>query len=227
MDAISGAEPFMMMADGRAWLFAPSGLLDGPLPTHYEPLESPLQNPLYPKLHSNPAALRWSRPDNPYAPPEDPRYPCVLTTFRVTEHHTAGGMSRALPWLDELQPAAFAEIDPVLAAERGIADGELMTISTERAEVVVRAIVTPRITPLRIGGRTVHQIAAPFHWDHGINQLIALSGDPNVAIQESKAFVCNVRAGGGATGTLKLDGVPPASPVRADEDHPAEERPHA
>ncbi len=76
MDAISGHEPFMMMADGRAWLFAPSGLLDGPMPTHYEPLESPLPNPLYPNLHGNPAALKWTRRDNPYAEPGDPRYPC-------------------------------------------------------------------------------------------------------------------------------------------------------
>ena len=120
MDAIGGADPFIMMADGRAWLYAPSGLLDGPMPTHYEPLESPLNNPLYPNIHANPAALRWTRADNPYAEPGDPRYPCVATTFRLTEHHTAGGMSRWLPWLDELQPEMFAEIDPVLAAERGI-----------------------------------------------------------------------------------------------------------
>ena len=50
MDAIGGDDPFIMMADGRGWLYSPSGLLDGPLPTHYEPLESPLPNLLYPKL---------------------------------------------------------------------------------------------------------------------------------------------------------------------------------
>jgi len=235
MDAIGGADPFIMMADGRAWLFAPSGLLDGPLPTHYEPLESPLVNPLYPELQSNPAALRWSRPDNPYAPPEDPRYPCVLTTFRLTEHHTAGGMSRHLPWLAELQPEAFAEIDPVLARERGIEHGELMTVSTERAEVTVLALVSPRIAPLRMGERTVHQVCMPFHWGWGgpgvtgeaVNDLIALSGDPNVAIQESKALTCDVRAGGGSTRTQRLAGTPPADPVRPDGDHFAEERPEA
>jgi formate dehydrogenase major subunit len=235
MDAISGAEPFIMMADGRAWLFAPSGLLDGPLPTHYEPLESPLVNPLYPDLQSNPAALRWSREDNPYAPPEDPRYPCVLTTFRLTEHHTAGGMSRYLPWLAELQPEAFAEIDPELARSRGIENGDLMTVSTERAEITVRAMVSPRISPLRMGGRTVHQVCMPFHWGWGgpgvtgeaVNDLIALSGDPNVAIQESKAFLCDVRAGGGSTETRRLAGKPPGDPVRPDDDHFAEERPQA
>jgi formate dehydrogenase major subunit len=233
MDAISGAEPFMMMADGRAWLFAPSGLVDGPLPTHYEPLESPLVNPLYPDLQSNPAALRWSRPDNPYAPPEDPRYPCVLTTFRLTEHHTAGGMSRYVPWLAELQPEAFAEIDPVLAAARGIENGSVMTVVTERAEISVRAMVSSRLRPLRMGERTVHQVAMPFHWGWGgafstgqaVNDLIALSGDPNVAIQESKAFVCDVRAGGGSSETRRLAGIPAVDPVATNEDHMAEHCP--
>jgi formate dehydrogenase major subunit len=236
MDAIGGADPFMMMADGKAWLFAPSGLVDGPLPTHYEPLESPLPNPLYDQLHENPAALRWNRPDNPTTAPGDERYPCVLTTFRLTEHHTAGGMSRYLPWLAELQPEMFAEIDPVLAAKRGIEDGEWMTVTTERAEINARALVSPRMKPLQVGGKTVHQVALPFHWSYGgtteakgdaANDLITLSGDPNVAIQESKAFVCDVRAGQTSTGTKKLSGVEPLKPYLPNEDHPAEERPQA
>ena len=65
MDAIGGADPFIMMADGRAWLYAPSGLLDGPMPTHYEPIESPVDNLLYPEIHANPAALRWTRTRQP------------------------------------------------------------------------------------------------------------------------------------------------------------------
>jgi formate dehydrogenase major subunit len=47
MDAHDGKSPFMMSADGKAWLFVPSGLKDGPLPTHYEPVESPVRNTLY------------------------------------------------------------------------------------------------------------------------------------------------------------------------------------
>ena len=31
----------------------------------------------------------------------------MLTTARLTEHHTAGGMSRQLPYLSELQPELF------------------------------------------------------------------------------------------------------------------------
>ncbi len=133
MDAIGGDEPFIMMGDGRAWLYSPTGLLDGPMPTHYEPVESPVDNALYPGVGANPVAIRWERADNPYHPIGDPRYPYVATTFRLTEHHTAGAMSRTLPWLSELQPEMFAEIGPGLAAERGIEDGGWMTIVTARA----------------------------------------------------------------------------------------------
>jgi formate dehydrogenase major subunit len=229
MDAISGDDPFIMLADGRAWLYAPSGLLDGPMPTHYEPLESPLENPLYPSVHANPAALKWTRRDNPYAEPGDPRYPCVATTFRLTEHHTAGGMSRWLPWLDELQPEMFAEIDPALAKARGIEDGGWMTITSPRAEIVARARVTDRIRPLKIDRATVHQVALPWHWgqDVAANNLIMLTGDPNTSIHEAKAFVCNVRAGRNARGTTLLAGVRDTPPgVAPNRDHPAEVTEH-
>jgi formate dehydrogenase major subunit len=202
MDAISGDDPFIMMADGRGWLFSPAGLRDGPMPTHYEPIESPVSNVLYPNIESNPAAARWKRPENPYHPAMDPRYPLVATTFRLTEHHTAGGMSRKLPWLGELQPEMFAEIDPVLARERGIEDNGWMVIVTERGEIEARARVTDRMRPLIVDGRPVHQVAMPWHWGYlppypgdSANDLGVLSGDPNVMIQESKAFTCNVRAG--------------------------------
>jgi formate dehydrogenase major subunit len=202
MDAISGTDPFIMMADGRGWLYSPSGLLDGPLPTHYEPVESPVPNRLYPRMHGNPARLEWDRADNPYNPVGDPRYPLIATTFRLTEHHTAGGMSRTLPWLAELQPEMFCEIDPLLARERGVADGDWVTLVTERAEIEARARVTDRIRPLEVDGRTVHQVALPWHWGFAgptpgdaANDLGALAADPNVSIQESKAFTCDLRAG--------------------------------
>ncbi len=206
MDAISGDDPFIMMADGRAWLYSPSGLLDGPLPTHYEPFESPVRNELYPTMGANPAAVTWDRPENPSVAPGDERYPVIASTFRLTEHHTAGPMSRNLPWLAELQPEMFVEIDPVLAAARGIEDGGWIVVETPRGEIEARAKVTPRVRPLAVGGRTVHQICMPWHWgtfrssEQGVvgdsaNDLIAISGDPNVTIQESKAFRCDVRAG--------------------------------
>ena len=121
--AIGGNEPFIMQADGRAWLYAPAGLADGPMPTHYEPQESPLPNALYPQHRANPAREEFDRADNQYHPapgtPGAEVFPYVFTTFRVTEHHTAGGMSRWTPRLNELQPEMFVEVSPTLAAERG------------------------------------------------------------------------------------------------------------
>jgi formate dehydrogenase major subunit len=234
MDAIGGADPFIMMADGRAWLYAPSGLLDGPMPTHYEPIESPVDNFLYPEIHANPGALRWTRRENPAASPGDPRYPHVATTFRLTEHHTAGGMSRWLPWLAELAPVMFAEIDPILAAQEGIEDGGWLTITSPRGEIAARARVTARMRPLTIDRTTIHQIGLPWHWGGGgpvtgdaANDLILLSGDPNTSIHESKAFVVNVRAGRHSSGTLKLAGVHDTPPgVAPNRDHPAEVTEH-
>jgi formate dehydrogenase major subunit len=111
-------------------------------------------------------------------------------------------MSRRVPWLGELQPEMFAEIDPMLARERGIEDGGWMTIMTPRAEIEARAKVTERVRPLRIEGRIVHQVALPWHWAYtgpyrgdSTNDLGALTGDPNVSIQDSEAFACDVRAG--------------------------------
>jgi formate dehydrogenase major subunit len=213
MDAINGDDPFIMMADGRGWIYSPSGLLDGPMPTHYEPIESPVHNLLYPDLGADPAGIRWRRPENPLHATGDPGRPIVATTFRLTEHHTAGGMSRTLPWLGELQPEMFVEIDPILARERGIEDGGWMTIITDRAEIEARALVTERMRPLRIDGKPVHQVGLPWHWGYSgaypgdsTNDLGAISGEPNVSIQESKAFTCDVRAGrrrGPSTARLK------------------------
>ena len=233
MDAIGGGDPFIMLADGKAWLYAPSGLMDGPMPTHYEPLESPVANLLYPEIDANPGALRWRRAENPYAMRDDPAFPHVATTFRLTEQHTAGGMSRGLPWLSELQPVMFAEIDPLLARVHGLADGDWMVIVSPRAEIEARARVTERIKPLKVDGRVIHQVGLPWHWGSGgpspgdsANDLVMLSGDPNTSIQESKAFVCNVRAGRRELGTAMLAGVhDPPGATAVDRDHPAEHRP--
>jgi formate dehydrogenase major subunit len=232
MDAISGDAPFIMMPDGRGCLYSSGGLLDGPLPTHYEPIESPVRNLLYPDLGADPGAIRWRRPENPYHATGDPRYPVVATTFRLTEQHTMGGMSRTLPWLAELQPEMFAEIDPILARERGIEDGGWMTIITERADTAARALVTDRLRALRVDGRLVHQVGLPWHWGYAgpcpgdsANDLGVLSGDPNVTIQESKAFTCDVRAGRRqGPSTARLKGVRPTAPPVApnQDDLPAE-----
>ncbi|HEY7955826.1 MAG TPA: formate dehydrogenase subunit alpha, partial [Polyangia bacterium] len=200
--AISGIDPFIMQADGKGWLYAPSGLIDGPLPTHYEPEESVVQNLFY-KQQCNPARYEWRRPDNPYHRAwGDPRFPYLLTTFRLTEHHTAGGMSRWLSWLSELQPEMFCEVSPELAGERGLKNGGWATVETARGEIECRVLVTRRLAPLRIRGKWVHQIGLPYHWGvtgrvrgDSANDLLAFVGDPNVHIQESKALTGNILAG--------------------------------
>ena len=200
--ALGGDQPFLMHPDGVGWLWVPSGLKDGPLPAHYEPLESPVANPLYAQQR-NPAALTMESAENPYAAAVgDERFPHVLTTYRITEHHAAGGMTRTLPHLAELQPELFCELSPELAAEAGIEPGGWVTVSSPRGAIEARALVTARMRPLRIDGRTVHQVGLPFHWGPRgvargdvVNDLVAMSQEPNVRIMEAKALVCQVAAG--------------------------------
>ncbi|MFL5704060.1 MAG: molybdopterin-dependent oxidoreductase, partial [Ktedonobacteraceae bacterium] len=202
MDAHSGTDPFIMKPDGKGWLFAPKGLKDGPLPTHYEAAESPMQNALY-HQQSNPAAKYFrDRPDNRLSPVGDPSYPIVITTYRLTEHHVSGPMTRWMPWLNALQPSLFAEISPELAAERKIRHGDWVIISTPRGEIEARAMVTRRMRPLHFGKRVVHQIGLPFHWGFQgkstgsiTNDLAHMVLEPNVSIEEAKAFTCNIRPG--------------------------------
>src|SRR5690348_5173035 len=146
-----------MQTDGRAWLFAPAGLADGPMPTHYEPFESPVDNALYGQ-RENPIREAYDRPDNRYNPDGSDVFPFVFTTYRLTEHHTAGGMSRTLPYLSELQPEFFCEVSPELAAERGLQNGGWATVVTARSAVEAKVLVTERIRPLRLDDRVIHQI---------------------------------------------------------------------
>jgi formate dehydrogenase major subunit len=203
--AISGIDPFIMQADGKAWLFAPAGMVDGPLPTHYEPQESPFRNLLYGQQH-NPVRQLIRHRENRYQPSGDQPgadvFPYVTTTYRLTEHHTAGGMSRFLPYLSELQPAFFCEVSPRLAAERVVAHLGWATIITARNAIEARVLVTERIRPLEVQGRTLHQVGLPWHWGpngyttgDAANELAHLALDPNVHIQEVKAMACDIRPG--------------------------------
>ena len=201
LDAIPGDAPFTLHEDGLGWLYVPKGLQDGPFPTHYEPLESPVSNELY-SHDTNPAERWFARQENRFAPPGDPRFPYVLTTYRLTEHHTAGGMSRFLSHLSELQPEMFAEISPELARELTIKNGDYVCIVTLRSAIEVRALVSRRIRPLQLNGKTLHQIAVPYHFGTAgliqggaANDLLAISGEPNVTIMEAKALTCNIVPG--------------------------------
>ena len=198
LDAFSGRQPFIMIPDGTGWLFNSSGLLDGPFPTHYEPVESPIRNPLYGQ-QSSPVLKYWKHADNPLAAVGDPRFPYVITTYRLTEHYLSGAMSRWNPWLAELMPELFIELSPELARAKGIRNTDWVRISTPRAQIRAKALVTRRVRPFRLGGQVIHQVGMPWHWGWEgvatgdvVNTLTAMVGDPNVSIHEGKAFVCNV-----------------------------------
>jgi formate dehydrogenase major subunit len=203
--ALRGTAPFIVHPDGLGWLFVPAGLVDGPLPTHYEPHESPVVNPLY-RQGQNPVRQRFHRPENPYNPtggePGAGVFPYVVSSYRLTEHHTAGGMSRGVPYLAELQPELFCEVGPELARERGLEHGGWAMIVTARSAIEARVIVTDRVKPLLVEGRAIHQIGVPYHWGRKgiatgdtVNDLFPLALDPNVHIQEVKAATCDIRPG--------------------------------
>ncbi len=212
-DGLAGDDPFIMQSDGKGWLYAPSGLLDGPLPAHYEPHESPLRNAMYTQ-QANPTREVFPRDENLTNPsfpePGSDVFPFVVTTYRLTEHHTAGGMSRWLPYLAELQPEFFCEVSPQLAAERGLEHMGWATIVTARTAIEARVMVTDRVVPLTVGGRVIHQIGLPYHWGVGgggamvsgdsANDVLGVALDANVLIQESKAASCDIQPGRRPTG---------------------------
>jgi formate dehydrogenase major subunit len=205
-DAIAGDHPFIMQADGRSWLFVPQGLEDGPLPSHYEPHESPFDNLLYAQ-RANPARQQHQDAEwDPYNPVDGESgaelYPHVLTTYRLTEHHTAGGMTRSVPYLAELQPEMFCEVSPELAQKAGLEHGGWATIFTARSAIEARVLVTQRMKPVVVDGRRTHQVGLPYHWGSRLltsgdsaNDLVHAVLDPNVHIMETKAATCGIRPG--------------------------------
>jgi formate dehydrogenase major subunit len=199
-------DPFIMKTDGKGWLFG--ALNEGPFPTHYEPVETPTENALYPNQKHNPVIKIWRTNEgqevgNNYGDPG--QFPLVATTYRVCEHWQAGGMSRWLPWLAEAQPEMFVEMSEELAKEKGIRSGDKVKIRSARGEIQAAAIVTKRFKPFQVNGKTVHQVGFPWHFGWGggaeapslatgdtANDLTPHVGDGNTTIPEYKAFLVNV-----------------------------------
>jgi formate dehydrogenase major subunit len=199
-------DPFIMKTDGKGWLFG--ALNEGPLPTHYEPVESPTGNALYPNQKINPTIKLWTTDagqsvgDSLGTPDQ---FPYVATTYRVVEHWQAGGMSRWLEWLAEAQPQMFVEIGEDLAREKGIANGENVKIRSARGEITAVAIVTKRLARLTVNGQQVDHVGLPWHFGWGgggplqalakgdsANELTPHVGDANTMIPEYKAFLVNI-----------------------------------
>jgi formate dehydrogenase-N alpha subunit len=188
-----GYFPFIMRNEGIARVFGP-GMVEGPLPEHYEPWESPVANAMSGQ-QNNPAIKIW-RPGEQGDPNQ---FPIVCSTYRVCEHWQGGQMTRNMPWVIEAQPEPFVEMSTELAAEKGIANGERVLVSSARGTVEVVAMVTNRFKPFQLNGRRVHQVGIPWHWGYiglatgaSANELTPHVGDANTMIPEFKAFLVNV-----------------------------------
>jgi len=171
-------------------------MAEGPLPEHYEPWETPVDNAMSGQV-SNPAFKIW-RPDEQGTPD---KYPIVCSTYRVSEHWQGGQMTRNLSWLNELMPEPFVEMSEELAAEKGIANGEQVCVESARGRVSMVAVVTKRFKPFQMNGKSVHQVGIPWHWGYigpsngvgdSANVLTPHVGDANTMIPEFKAFLVNV-----------------------------------
>jgi formate dehydrogenase major subunit len=196
--------PFIMRPEGVACLFAPSGLVDGPLPEHYEPMESPVHNPIS-EIQNNPIAKIWQDPEQDDKNFERfcTQYPIIATTFRLSEHWQAGQMTRNIGLLNELMPAMFIMISPGLAEKISVKNGDKVLVTTPRGELEAYAHVTVRVQPYMLQGKPVEVVALPWHFGfmgrstgESANRLTAHVGDANTGIPEYKVFLCNIRKGG-------------------------------
>jgi formate dehydrogenase major subunit len=191
--------PFIMTGEGTGRLFS-NALADGPFPEHYEPVESPIKNPLHPKVSASPATFFYDKAagrPNRFGTVED--FPYVATSYRLTEHEHY--ITQHVERLVELQPEAFVEIPEELARQKGISTGDNVRVSSKRGKLEVRALVTKRLGALTIDGRKTFQIGIPIHWgyvgiktgDHWLaNALTPFVGDATVRTPEFKAFLVNL-----------------------------------
>lgn len=196
VDDEKGAHPFIMVPEGVGRLFALT-MKDGPFPEHYEPIESPMKNPLS-KVQNNPCAEVGTN-----VTCDLNRFPCIGTTYRMTEHWQAGAMTRSLPWLVELVPDMFVEISQSLANEKDIKNGDRVTVVTERGSIEGFALVTFRMQPFVVDGVSIEQVGMPWHFGYAglatgdsANVLTSGAQSPSSSIPEFKAFLCNIFKGG-------------------------------
>jgi len=188
--------PFIMNPEGSARLFSRGMMRDGPFPAHYEPFESPIANPIAPKVRGNPAARVFKGDLEQFGDAKD--FPYAATSYRLTEHFhfwTKHAQINAM-----LQPEFFVEIGEALAAEKGIKSGGWVRVWSNRGSVKAKAVVTKRITPLTCDGKTVHIVGIPLHWGFmgearkgfGPNSLTPFVGDANIETPEYKAFLVDI-----------------------------------
>lgn len=195
----NGKFPFIMTVHGFGQQYGP-GRMEGPFPEHYEPVETPVQTHPFSKQLHNPCFVFVKSDMDELAKPADPKFPIVLTTYNVTEHWCGGGETRNVPNLLEAEPQLYVEMSPELAEEKGIKNGDGVVVESARGRVEAIAMVTVRMRPLKIQGKTVHEIGMPFcfGWTtpgcgDSTNRLTPSVGDPNTSIPEFKACLVNVK----------------------------------
>ncbi len=198
----NGAGPFIMNPEGVSRLWARTMMTDGPFPAHYEPFEAPVTNPVFPKIKGNPAARVLGNDWSVFGDASE--FPIVATTYRLTEHFhywTKNVQINAV-----LQPESFVEMSEELAKEKGIANGQKVRIWSHRGEVKAVAMVTKRLKPLTVDGKTVHYVGIPLHFGFigqtkpasPVNSLTPPVADANAQTPEFKAFLVNVEPIAGA-----------------------------
>jgi formate dehydrogenase major subunit len=194
--------PFIMNPEGVGRIFAPlAAFADGPFPEHYEPIESPIENPLHAGQSTNPVVTKLKGADDKYGTAKD--FDVVCTTFRLTEHYHY--WTKNNPMTVQLVPEPFIEMAAEMADELGIRGGELVKVSSARGEYIAKAMVTKRIKKMMIDGKKTYQIGIPFHWgyrgiaeDEGkternlVNALTHTAVDPNAHTPEFKGFLVKV-----------------------------------
>jgi formate dehydrogenase major subunit len=191
--------PFIMTGEGTGRLFS-NGVADGPFPEHYEPIESPIDNPLHPAVSATPVAFLYDKAAgraNRFGTSTE--FPYVATSYRLTEHEHY--VTQNVPHLVQLQPEAFVEVPAELAREKGIETGDKVRVSSKRGKLEVRAVVTKRLGALQVDGKKIYQIGIPIHWGFvGINTgqhwlanaLTPFVGDASARTPEFKAFLVNI-----------------------------------
>jgi formate dehydrogenase major subunit len=194
--------PFIMNPEGTGRLFAPlSAFAEGPFPEHYEPMESPVANPLHPANSTNPVVKKYSTPFDKYGTAD--AFPIVCTTYRLTEHYHY--WTKNNPMNVQLIPEPFVEMSYELANSLGIKGTDRVKVTSARGEYIAKALVTHRMKPLTIDGKTVYQVGIPIHQgfrgiqeDAGrdartpVNMLSPVVLDPNAYTPEFKAFLVKV-----------------------------------
>ena len=189
-----------MSAEGVGRLFAVDKIANGPMPEHYEPVESPIDtNPLHPNVVTDPT-LRIYKEDREFIG-SNKEYPFVATTYRLTEHFHSWTAQSALNII--AQPQQFVEIGEKLAAEKGIQKGDMVKITSRRGYIKAVAVVTKRLKDLEIDGRVVHHIGLPIHWNmkalngkgnrgFSTNTLTPSWGEAITQTPEYKTFLVNI-----------------------------------